>query len=236
MDSLITGSIDGHFFMTCLSIIIIDLVLSGDNSVVIALAVRSLSPDKRMKGIIFGILAAVSLRVSFTWFASNLMQTPFLKLVGGALILWIAVKLLVEQAGAEAPVKKAESLWQSVWIILVADVTMSLDNVLAVAGVSGGNALQLWISLGITIPMIVFSSTLTSRLMDRYPIILYMGAAILGKVGGGMIITDPGLVSWFKLDSPLFRYGVEAFCIVGVLAVAMWLKRRMAVDEISSPP
>ena len=236
MDSLVTGSIDGHFLMTWLSIILIDLVLSGDNSVVIALAVHSLSPDKRMKGIIIGTFGAVILRVGFTWFASNLMQTPFLKLVGGALILWIAVKLLVEQAGAEAPVKKAESLWHAVWIILVADVTMSLDNVLAVAGVSGGNTLQLWLSLGLTIPLVVFASTLISKLMDRYPIILYVGAAILGKVGGGMIITDPGLVSWFKLDSLLLRYGVEAFCTVGVLAVAMWLKRRMAGGEVSSPP
>jgi YjbE family integral membrane protein len=236
LDSLFTGSIDTQSVMTWLGIIIIDLVLSGDNSVVIALAVHSLPPDKRMKGILIGTLGAVATRVGFTWFASNLMQTPFLKLVGGLLILWIAVKLLVEQVGTEANVKKAESLWHAVWIILVADVTMSLDNVLAVAGVSGGKTLHLWLSLGLTIPLVVFASTLISRLMDRYPLILYVGAAILGKVGGGMIITDPGLVSWFKLDSAALRYGVEAFCVFVVLAVAVWLKRRLAVAEAHSPP
>lgn len=228
MDSLAIGPIDSGFVLSWLSIILIDIVLSGDNSIVIAMAVHSLPSDKRLKGILIGTAGAVTLRVAFTWFASQLMQTPFLKLIGGLLILWIAVKLLVEQAEGDARIPKAESLWHAVWIILIADVTMSLDNVLAVAGVSGGDTLKLWLSLGLTIPLIVFASTLISKLMDKYPVILYLGAALLGKVGGGMIITDPGLVSWFKLESIVLKYTVEAVCVAGVLLTARWLKRRMA--------
>lgn len=227
MDSLATGPISSGFVLSWLSIILIDIVLSGDNSIVIAMAVHSLPADKRIKGIIIGTLGAVTLRVAFTWFASQLMQTPFLKLTGGLLILWIAVKLLVEQVEGDVKIKKAESLWHAVWIILIADVTMSLDNVLAVAGVSGGNTLQLWMSLGLTIPLVVFASTLVAKLMDKYPLILYVGAALLGKVGGGMIISDPGLVSWFKLDSDALKYAVEAICVAGVLLTARWLRLRM---------
>ncbi|MDB5104222.1 MAG: integral rane protein YjbE family [Fibrobacteres bacterium] len=231
LDSLSTGSINGGFFLSSLSIILINIVLSGDNSVVIAMAVHGLPKDKRTKGIIIGTLGAVLLRVLFTWFASHLLETPFLKLVGGLLILWIAVKLLIEDVAADDSGKKAATIWHAVWMILIADVTMSLDNVLAVAGVSHGNMTQLWLSLGLSIPLVIFASTLLSKLMDRFPIILILGAALLGKVGGEMIITDPGLYSWFHLHSLALKYGFEAFTTAGVLALAFWLKRRHAVSE-----
>jgi predicted tellurium resistance membrane protein TerC len=127
-------------------------------------------------------------------------------------------------------VNKIDSIWHAVWIILVADFTMSLDNVLAVAGVSKGNALQLWLSLGLSIPLVVFASTMLSKLMDKFPVILYVGAALLGKVGGEMMYTDPILQTWFRLDSlPLiWRWSFEGFCTVGVLLLAFWFKRRAA--------
>ncbi|HKP94778.1 MAG TPA: TerC family protein [Fibrobacteria bacterium] len=227
MDSLGTDSISGGFLLSSLSIILINIVLSGDNSVVIAMAVHSLPKDKRFKGVVIGTLAAVLLRIAFTWFASHLLETPFLKLTGGLLILWIAVKLILEDPGADAHEKKANTLWHAIWMILIADLTMSLDNVLAVAGASHGNVHQLWFSLALSIPLVIFASTMLSKLMDRYPLILILGAALLGKVGGEMIITDPGLVNWFKLDSPVLKYGVEAFCTAGVLLIAFWFKRRI---------
>jgi len=232
LDSLSTGSLNGGFVLSSLSIILINIVLSGDNSVVIAMAVHSLPKDKRTKGILLGTLGAVLLRVLCTWFASHLLETPFLKLVGGIAILWIAVKLLLENADAEAGhKKKPTTIWNAVWVILVADLTMSVDNVLAVAGVSHGNTLQLWLSLGFSIPLVIFASTLLSKVMDKYPIILILGAALLGKVGGEMIITDPGLASWFGLSSGAVKIAVEIFCTVGVLGIAFWLKRRHAKTD-----
>ena len=226
MDSLSTGSLNGGFFLSSLSIILINIVLSGDNSVVIAMAVQSLPKDQRTKGILIGTLGAVLLRVLCTWFASHLLETPFLKFGGGLAILWIAVKLLLENAGGESKGMAPQSLWHAVWMILIADLTMSVDNVLAVAGVSHGNMTQLWLSLGLSIPLVIFASTVLSRLMDRFPVILILGAALLGKVGGEMIITDPGLYSWFHLDSVALKVSFEALCTAGVLLLAFWIKRR----------
>jgi YjbE family integral membrane protein len=235
LDSLSTGSINGGIFLSSLSIILIDIVLSGDNSVVIAMAVHALSKEKRTKGILIGTTGAVILRIIFTWFASHLLQTPFLKMTGGLLILWIAVKLLIEDAEAQASEKKATTLWHAVWMILVADFTMSLDNVLAVAGVSQGNMTLLWFGLGLSIPLVIFTSTILSKLMDRFPIILVLGAALLGKVGGEMLVTDHVVTNWYHLDYPALRYGAEALCTTGVLSVAYWLKRRHRAAESTTP-
>ena len=222
------------FLLSSLSIILINIVLSGDNSVVIAMAVHSLPAEKRLKGILIGTTGAVLMRVGFTLIAAHLLEIPFLKLVGGLLILWIAVKLLLEESSAESGGKKIESIWHAVWIILVADFTMSLDNVLAVAGVSHGNALQLWLSLGLSIPLVVFASTMLSKLMDRYPFILLIGAALLGKVGGEMIFTDPALVNWFKWESSGLKWTFEAVCNIGVLTISFWIKRRHATVSESA--
>lgn len=238
MDSLGLGSVNGGFFLASLTIILIDILLSGDNSVVIALAVHSLPPAKRIKGILIGTTGAVLLRILFTWFASNLIQTPFLKLAGGTLILWIAIKLLIEDAerGPDGA-KKAATLWHAVWMILVADFTMSLDNVLAVAGASKGNVALLWLSLGLSIPLVIFSSAILSRLMNRYPLIVGVGAALLGKVGGEMIFTDPAIVGWFHLEEAgLSRYVFEALCVSLVLGVAYKMRRNPARSREADPP
>lgn len=216
------------FLLNLLGIILINIVLSGDNSVVIAMAVHSLPAGKRTKGILIGTTGAVLLRVIFTLIASHLLEIPFLKLAGGLAILWIAVKLLLEEAAATTDGKNIDSIWHAVWIILVADFTMSLDNVLAVAGISKGDVLELWLSLGLSIPLVVFASTLLSKLMDKYPIILVLGAALLGKVGGEMIYTDPAMTSWFKLESVWLKWAFEAFCTLGVLGSAHWIRFRAA--------
>ncbi len=213
-----------EFLTGFLSIIIIDLILAGDNAVVIAMAVRSLPRDQRRKGIILGAGAAVALRVILTFFASQLLTIRFVKFIGGVLILWIAVKLFMEGAPAEESEREAKTLLQAMWIIVVADITMSTDNVLAVAGASKGNLFLLLFGLGLSIPFVVFTSGLLSALMDRYPVIIYIGAAILGRVGGEMMMTDPFVVDTFH-PATWLQYSVEAFFTIGVIAAGKLLLR-----------
>jgi YjbE family integral membrane protein len=191
------------FFSALFSIILINLILSGDNAVVIAMAVRSLPNQQRLWGIILGSLLAVVLRIALTFFAAKL------------LIGWIAMKLFKE-GHEEGKAEAAAGLWQAVRIIVVADLIMSLDNVLAIAGASKGNFLLLVLGLGTSIPFVVGTSSLLSMLMDRYPIIIYIGAAILGKVAGGMFITDPWLQTMLH-PSHFLEYGTEAVFAIGVI-------------------
>jgi YjbE family integral membrane protein len=215
--------LDWGFSLRLLNIVVIDLILAGDNAVVIAMAVRSLPRRQRQWGIILGAGAAVVLRVALTFFVAQLLGIPFLKLAGGALIAWIAVKLFVEGTPEQAD-KEAKNLLQAMWLIVVADITMSLDNVLAVAGASHGNLFLLIFGLALSIPLVVFTSNLLSMLMDRYPIIIYIGAAVLGRVAGEMIFTDPAVEGWLN-PSPWFRYAMEAVFAVGVILVGkLWLR------------
>ena len=233
MDLGIFGSIslDAKFFPALLSIVVIDLILAGDNAVVIAMAVRSLPPEQRKKGILFGSAAAVLLRVLLTFFVAQMLKVSFIKLAGGVLILWIALKLFIEGAPEQGSGKEAANIWQAVKIIVIADITMALDNMLAVGGASHGNLFLLLFGLGLSIPFIVFTSNLLSMLMDRYPVIIYAGAAILGKVGGEMIITDP-FVDGLLAPGRFFIYGVEAFFAAGVIVAGkLWMKRRIVQEE-----
>lgn len=219
-----TITFDWTFFTALMSIVIIDLILAGDNAVVIAMAVRSLPHDQRKKGIIFGAGAAVLIRVIVTFFVAQLLQINYVKLAGGLLILWIAVKLFVEGAPEEGLEKEATTIWQAIKIIVIADITMATDNTLAVAGASHGNLFLLLFGLGLSIPFVVFTSNLLSMLMDRYPIIIYIGAAILGRVGGEMIITDPVVVRYLS-PGKVLQYSVEAGLAIGVLVAGkLWMK------------
>ncbi len=234
-------SFDLNFLTALFSIVIIDLILAGDNAVVIAMAVRSLPHDQRKKGIIFGAGAAVLLRVAITFFVAQLLNISYVKLIGGLLILWIAVKLFVEGAPEDEKDRKAATIWQAIKIIVIADITMSLDNMLAVGGASHGNLFLLLFGLGLSIPFIVFTSNLLSMLMDRYPVIIYIGAAILGKVGGEMMITDPFTVRLLPdtlstVDRlhplPFFLYSVEAFFAAAVIIGGKaWMKWTMGRAE-----
>ncbi len=234
MDLGILGQIhfNWDFLVALLSIILIDLILAGDNAVIIAMAVRTLPRKQRMRGIAFGAGAAVVLRVILTFFAAQLLQVQFVKFVGGAVILWIAVKLFVEGApGEEEAHQEAKTLWQAIWVIIIADITMSTDNVLAVAGASKGNLFLLLFGLGLSIPFVVFTSNLLSKLMDKYPWIIYLGAAVLGRVGGEMMITDPFIVKHLH-PTKIMQYGVEIFFTVGVLiAGKLWIKWKRSREE-----
>jgi len=233
LDLGILGKItfDLHFLSALFSIVIIDLILAGDNAVVIAMAVRSLPHEQRKKGIIFGAGAAVLLRVIATFFVAQLLQINYLKIIGGLLILWIAVKLFVEGAPEDSMERKATTIAQAVKMIVIADITMSIDNMLAVGGASHGNFFLLLFGLGLSIPLVVFTSNLLSMLMDKYPIIIYIGAAVLGKVGGEMIITDPFTVNILN-PGKLFIYSTEAFFAVGVIITGkLWMKWQISRAE-----
>ncbi len=236
MDSAIFGSVrfDLQFLSALIGIVIIDLILAGDNAVVIAMAVRSLPREQRKKGIIFGAGAAVLLRVILTFFVARLLTVSYLKLVGGLLILWIAVKLFVESAPEDEHERHVISIGEAIKLILIADISMSLDNMMAVGGASHGNLFLILFGLGLSIPFVVFTSDLLSMLMDKYPVIIYVGAAILGKVSGDMIITDPFTVRALPaalvapdMDAPVrtLYYSVEVLFAAGVIIVGrFWMR------------
>jgi YjbE family integral membrane protein len=216
-------SFDYTFLSALLSIILIDLVLAGDNAVVIALAVRNLPPKQKKWGIILGSGAAVLLRVVCTMFVAQ-MLIPLLKFVGGALILWIAVKLLTQEHEDEK-VDQAKNLIQAIKLIVIADIVMSLDNMLAVGGASKGNMFLLIFGLGLSIPLVVGTSSLLSMLMGKYPIIVIIGAAVLGKVAGEMMTTDALVQKWFAI--PMYvTYITEVLFAIGVVVVGKLIMRR----------
>ena len=223
--------VDLDFLGRLLSIVVIDLILAGDNAVIIAMAVRSLPREQRRKGIMLGSGAAVLLRVLVTFFVSQMLQISFLKLIGGALILWIAVKLLIQGMPEESSEKEATTIYQAIKIIVIADITMSVDNMLAVGGASGGSLFLLLFGLGLSIPLIVLTSNLLSTLMDKYPIIIYIGAAVLGKVGVEMMITDPSIVRVISL-SPYLQYTIEiAGAILVIVVGKVWIKMKRRREE-----
>jgi YjbE family integral membrane protein len=224
-------SFDWAFLSGLFSIVAIDLILAGDNAVVIAMAVRSLPHNQRKKGIIFGAGAAVFLRVVLTFFVSQMLRINFIKLAGGILIIWIAVKLFIEGAPEEASDRKATSITEAIKIIVIADITMALDNMLAVAGASHGNLFLLLFGLGLSIPFVVFTSNLLSILMDKYPVIVYIGAGILGKVGGELIITDPVMMD-FLGPGKMLQYAIEAIFAVGVIVAGkLWIRIMQKKEE-----
>ncbi|MEW6182231.1 MAG: YjbE family putative metal transport protein [Bacillota bacterium] len=217
-----------QLFLGALEIVLIDLVLAGDNACVIAMAVRRLSKRRRLVGITLGAGAAVALRVSLTFVASQIIMLSFLKLIGGALVIWIAVKLLRDNAiDCEANGREAGSLWEAVRLIMIADVVMSTDNILAIAAVAKGNLLLLLFGLGLSIPFVVFGSSFLCMIMDRFPATTYLAAAVLGKIGGELMITDP-YIRRFYHPSGAVEIAVEIGCAVGVIAVAALLTRRRA--------
>jgi YjbE family integral membrane protein len=229
-----TINFDAQFLTSLFSIVLIDLILAGDNAVVIAMAVRSLPKAQRKTGIVFGSLAAVLLRVVLTFFVAQMLAMSYVKLVGGVIIVWIAVKLFVEDKEEATTGREAASLWHAIRIIVIADITMALDNMLAVGAASHGNFYLLLFGLGLSIPFIVFTSSLLSMLMDRFPVIIYIGAALLGKIGGEMIITDPVVV---RLLAPTktVTYAVELAFAAGVILYGRFRVKRDLADRTRLP-
>jgi YjbE family integral membrane protein len=193
---------DPEFWARVVGIIIIDLTLAGDNALVIALAVRNLPKRQQFLGRIWGTAGAVGLRLAFIAIATWLLRIPFLQLVGGLLLLWIAFKLVHHETGAEEHVRQGGSLREAIWIIIVADAIMSLDNVLAVAAAAHGDMTLVVFGIALSIPIVVWGSGLLATLMNRFIWIIWIGGAILGYVAGEMILKDKGF-GWIDHSSPV---------------------------------
>ncbi len=218
-----------QFWVDVFKIIVIDLLLSGDNAVVIALACRNLPTEQRKKGITYGVVGAIGLRVVLTFFAVSLLSLPYLKLVGALLLIWIGIKLILpeEDEHGEGNVKADTHLWGAVKTIIIADFVMSLDNVLGVAGAAHGNAMLLVFGLLVSIPLIAWSSQLVLKLIDRFPFIIYAGGALLGYVAGEMLIGEALFKEMVEARHAL-HWLVPSLCAVLVLVLGKWLALRKA--------
>jgi YjbE family integral membrane protein len=213
--------VDADLVVTVLRIIGINIILSGDNAVVIALACRSLPPRQRIWGIILGAGAAVVLRIIFTVVVQQLFDLPYLKLVGGLILLWIAVKLLLGDESSEDSIRSGSNIWDAVKIVAVADIVMSLDNVLAIAGAAGDHTYLIILGLVISIPLVVFGAALLTWLLEKVPILVWAGSALLGWVAGELIATEPVLAPYLHqlADSLQLPLKIVARSIEGLGAV-----------------
>jgi YjbE family integral membrane protein len=223
-----------YFWVTLGQIMMINILLSGDNAVVIALASRSLPPAQQKKAILFGSFGAIVLRVILTFFAVALLALPFLKIVGGLMLVWIGIKMLVPDE-EDGELEGHSNLSAAIRTIIVADFVMSLDNVLGVAAAAKGNVVLLVIGLAISIPLIVYGSTLVLRLMERFPAIVIAGAGLLGWVAGEMMVSDPALGSWVLVGDHTMHglhAATPAICAALVVALGTAVTHTLKVSDL----
>src|SRR5882672_3891823 len=235
------------FWVGLLKIIGVNIILSGDNAVVIALAARSLPPQQQRKAVFWGAGAAVILRIILTIFAVALLTLPWLKLIGSLLLFWIGVKLLIPEEGDDDNIRASDQLLAAIKTILIADLVMSLDNVIAVAAAAGGHMGLLIIGLAISIPLVVFGATLLIKLMERFPVIITIGAGLIGWVAGEMLVADVALASWFTGMGVEYRgenpyvagWSLEVIAgligVVIVVALGKWFPARQAEPRPEAP-
>jgi len=221
-----------QFWLSVLEIIWINVLLSGDNAIVIALACRRLPPRQRRAGIVLGTLAALLLRLCFASIVVTLMFIPWVKIAGGAALFWIAMKLVVPGEQSEETVAPTDGLWRAIMVIAVADVVMSLDNVIAVAAAANGNVALLVFGLAISVPAIVGGATLLAALINRFPVIVWAGAALLGWIAGDVVASDPVIVDAARgLGSGAhdkIKLGCEVVGVVGTLIAGLVGRARLA--------
>lgn len=222
---------NADFWIGLVKIVWINIILSGDNAVVIALAARSLPPEQQKKAVMFGSGAAVVLRIVLTIVAAKLLELSFLQIVGGCLLLWIGYQLLTGDEDDEAGGHGAGGMLTAIRTILIADLVMSLDNVIAVAASAQGNMVLLILGLAISIPLVIFGSTLMIKLMDRFPIIVTLGAALIGWVGGETIVHDNVLHDYVGVH-PWLHYVAAAAGALLVVAVGKWMNARNSVERV----
>lgn len=222
MTSMLTSP---EFWIGLAQIIMINILLSGDNAVVIALASRSLPAKQQKKVILLGSAGAIVLRVALTFFAVMLLALPFLKLVGAAALMWIGADMLVSHED-EAEVEGHSHMWGAIRTVIVADLIMSLDNVLGVAAAAKGNLVLLILGLGISVPLIIYGSQMILKLMERFPIIITLGAGLLGWVAGEMAVGDPAVKEWLEANARFLHTLVPAVGAVLVVLAGRWLNAR----------
>ncbi|MGZ6525397.1 MAG: TerC family protein [Tumebacillaceae bacterium] len=213
-----------EFLIGLVSIIIIDLVVSGDNAMVIALASRKLPAEQRKKAILWGTLGAVGIRIVLTVVAVYLLKIPFLQAAGGLFLLWVAVKLLVDDNDESAHIKQSTTFGQAIATIIFADLVLSIDNIFAVAAAGKGHLVLVLIGLAISIPIIVWGSGIILKLMNRFPFLIYIGAGVLGWTAGTMLIEDK-MVSKY-MTSDLLDWGIPVLTTAAVLLLGKWFQGR----------
>ena len=222
-----------------LAIILIDLVLAGDNAIVIALAARNLPPTLQKKAILWGTVGAIAVRTAMTLIVVWLLKIPGLMLVGGLGLVWIAYKLLADTSGDDHDGPVATTFWGAMKTIVIADALMGIDNVLGVAGAANGNMTLVVLGLLISVPIVVYGSQLVLKLVERFPIIIQLGAAVLAFTAAKMIVSEKLLASVFNPPTSyadLARWSVYVICIAGVLGAGWWAVKRAATSNASRTP
>jgi YjbE family integral membrane protein len=218
-----------EFWLNVGKIVLIDLALAGDNALVIALAVRTLPKRQQLIGRIWGTFGAVILRIAFIAIISYLLRIPLLQAVGGSILVWIAVKLVRQEAAAEGHIRHGTTLLEAIWIIVVADVIMSLDNVIGVAGAAGGDLRLVVFGIGLSIPIVVWGSGVLAALMNRYPWIILLAAGILGDVAGKMMVHDRFVIARLgEAPNPL-EWALRLVLAGGIMAFGWLVLRRRGV-------
>ncbi len=225
-----------EFWVAVAQIIAIDILLGGDNAVIIALASRKLPLHQRNKAIFWGVFAAIALRVVLIFFALQLLKVPYLKIVGGVLLLWIGVKLLMPEKDDGHEVDAASNLLGAVKTIIVADAVMSLDNVIAIAGAAKDSIGLVVFGLVVSVPIIVWGSKLVLTLMDRFPWVIMGGAALLGWIAGDMAVGDVVTKDWVDANAAWLKYGAPVIGAVGVVAVGKLLAGRVKARGGAAAP
>lgn len=224
------------FWIAILQIVAIDILLGGDNAVVIALACRKLPERQRRLGIFWGVVGAIALRIVLIFFALQILALPGLKIAGGLLLLWIGIKLLQPEQAGDGEIRAADSLAAAIKTIIIADAVMSLDNVIAVAAASHGSMFLVVFGILVSIPIVAWGSQLVLKLMDRYPIVITGGGALLGWIGGGMLIGDPFLPEGWRSGIPHGRQIAAAAGAIFVVLVGKWLAARTLAARPPAAP
>jgi YjbE family integral membrane protein len=221
---------DSTFWTALGQIIGVNIILSGDNAVVIALACRNLPERYRNKAIFAGSAGAILLRIVFSVFVVELMTFSYLKLIGGLLLLWIGVKLIVPEDGDADGVEGATGLWGAIRTVVVADAVMSLDNVIAIAAAARGDFVLLVIGLAISIPLIIVGSQLILRILTRYPVLVIAGGGLLGWIAGEVIVTDPAILPWVDDDADWLHFWAKPIGAGAVVLIGNLIARRHAAQ------
>ena len=219
---------DPSFWIRLLEIGFLNLLLSGDNAVLIALAVRTLPRHQRILGQIWGAAGAVVLRLAFVGIISALLAIPFLRMAGGVVLLWIAYKLMRPEGEEAGDGQHGRSLWHAIWLILVADVSMCLDNVLAIVAAARGDMVLVATGIATSVPIVIIGSGVLATLMSRYPAIIWVGGGILGYVAGDMLLEDPMVARHFGAMAHSLEYPLPLSLGVGLAVIGWWLARRHA--------
>ena len=215
-----------EFFSALLAIIVIDLVLAGDNAIVIAMAARNLPAHLQKKAILWGAIGAIAVRSAMTLVVVYLLNIPGLMLIGGLLLVWIAFRLLNPEQEIDQHGHASTTFWGAMKTIVIADAIMGLDNVLAVAGASHGSYVLVVLGLLISIPVVIWGSTLILKLVERFPSVIYVGAAVLAWTAAKMMVSEPLSKEWLTSQSPVLEYVIQIVVVVGVLASGLVRSRR----------